>query len=813
MMHKFAATAALTVSRATVGLALGTLTFSAALAQETADDEGDQLTLPKMVVTSTRKELQDALSPGVVSVVYPDDAKGEHKSLPELLDRIPGVYVRRVAGTGQYTTASIRGSAPSQVNIYIDGVPFNLASETAADLSTIPISNVERVEVYRGTTPARFSGAPLGGAINIVTKKPEGLGGTVEAGVSSFVGRQGGASASAPLGGGTLLVGMNHDESKGNFKWDSLALSAQQNGIPYYASGPNWRDGILSTTTNNSDVPIERTRKNNSYDKDDVLVKWQDDAFYAKWAYTYMDRYLPTSTWGGGTIGLGVHNNLTDVGSSYCIYSSPGVTGGCQSTRQNTSRQKQGQHDAVAGWHDTFDDLTLGLNLSMMNKSARFEATDPPGTFFVGQEWTANHTRRYGTAADAAYQLGDDWAVDQLLELHGGFYRETFHADMSGDWTGTDFVDRIRRYKTDIQAQNTVTLNFLDGLQITPLGRLERMVGDTTVGTSNIVGVGSNLGTEGNSGWQPSGSISAKKTIGEGWQAFGSWGSYSRYPNFYEIYGDGIWVRPNIEGSGNDVHIVPLSREFGHNADIGFGWDGDLGYTLLGKDLKGGFRATYFERKTKNEITLYSSPVGAKYVNSGDTYTHGGELEGYVVWGKRADLQFAVTRQEGWYQNDGYRYYGGSTPGQRYPGLTNRTLNNPDLAANLRLNLHWLDGDLVTFAEVKHTGRVFRTVTGFERSLTTFDTGLHYTLGHGAKVSFGVNDLFNQGPKQSYYPGGTQSSQASASGYDCSNSPYGEVLCNIINAGQTTWDYIPVTYNVQYPQQGRTVYATLAWAF
>lgn len=809
MMQTFAAKAAHTVSRATLGLALGAFGISVALAQEAADDGdgGENITLPKMVVTSTRKELQDALSPGVVSVVYPDDVKGEHKSLPELLDRIPGVYVRRVAGTGQYTTASIRGSAPSQVNIYIDGVPFNLASETAADLSTIPISNVERVEVYRGTTPARFSGAPLGGAINIVTKKPEGLGGAVEAGASSFVGRQGGASATAPVFGGTLLVGMNHDESKGNFKWDNLAISATQDTY-IYNSVQAWKDGTL-TPVNTSDVPVERTRRNNSYDKDDVLVKWQDDAFYAKWAYTYMDRYLPTTTWGGNTLGWSAHNQLTDVGY-YCADASDPST--CQSVRQNTTRQKQGQHDAVAGWRDTFDDLTLGLNLSMMDKNARFRATDPPGTFFVGQEWTANQTRRYGAAADAAYQLGDGWAVDQLLELHGGFYRETFHSDMSGDWTSTDFVDRTRRYKTDIQAQNTLTLNFLDGLQITPLGRLERMVGDTTVGTSNMVGVGSNLGTEGNSGWQPSGSISAKKTIGEGWQAFGSWGSYSRYPNFYEIYGDGIWVRPNIEGSGSDVHIVPLSREFGHNADIGFGWDGDLGYTLLGKDLKGGFRATYFERKTKNEITLYSSPVGAKYVNSGDTYTHGGELEGYVVWGKRADLQFAVTRQEGWYQNDGYRYYGGSTPGQRYPGLTNRTLNNPDLAANLRLNLHWLDGDLVTFAEVKHTGRVFRMVNSFERSLTTFDTGLHYTLGHGAKVSFGVNDLFNQGPKQSYYYGDQAGNIGSVVGQDC--SAYGSLawICEI-SGGGAIYDSQPVTYNVQYPQQGRTVYATLAWAF
>ncbi|MBN9424760.1 MAG: hypothetical protein BGO63_13070 [Candidatus Accumulibacter sp. 66-26] len=133
----------------------------AAVAEPAADTrEGREAQLPLVVVTDSRADLKDILSPGVVSVAYPDDVKGEHKSIPDLLDQIPGVYVRRMSGSGHYTTASIRGSAPSQVNIYIDGVPLNTASETAADLSTLPISNVERVEVYRGTTPARRSAAP-----------------------------------------------------------------------------------------------------------------------------------------------------------------------------------------------------------------------------------------------------------------------------------------------------------------------------------------------------------------------------------------------------------------------------------------------------------------------------------------------------------------------------------------------------------------------------------------------------------------------------------------------------------------------------
>lgn len=47
---------------------------------------------------------------------------------------------------------------------------MNLNGDSAVNLSAIPVDNVERIEVYRGYVPARFSGAPLGGAINIVTK-------------------------------------------------------------------------------------------------------------------------------------------------------------------------------------------------------------------------------------------------------------------------------------------------------------------------------------------------------------------------------------------------------------------------------------------------------------------------------------------------------------------------------------------------------------------------------------------------------------------------------------------------------------------
>ena len=87
------------------------------------------------------------------------------QSLPDLLERVPGLHIVRARGRGAYTVASIRGSTSAQVAVYVDGSLRNLGSEAAVDLSAIPVGEVERIEVYRGYIPVRFTEAGLGWGI------------------------------------------------------------------------------------------------------------------------------------------------------------------------------------------------------------------------------------------------------------------------------------------------------------------------------------------------------------------------------------------------------------------------------------------------------------------------------------------------------------------------------------------------------------------------------------------------------------------------------------------------------------------------
>lgn len=783
-----------------------------ALAQQVSEPDtipniARQVSRTDIVVTaSSRDALRNTLSPGAVSVIYPDDTKGEHKSMPDLLDQVPGVFVRRVNGTGQYTTASIRGSAPSQVNIYVDGVPYNISGESAADISTIPVSNIERIEVYRGTVPARFSGSPLGGAINIVTKRAKSLSGTISGGIRSFGGWQTSGNLNLPLLGGSLLLGADAEGSKGDFDYIYYAFDQVRNtrfgtGADGLPNTPfSIYDAIAGKRVSSGayDYPTRRTRQNNGFERYNGLARWTDDHFSIKYSFTSLRRFMPQ--------GAGYANDYT---SDLPAWSYPNVpadvlapttTDIIKTTITNPRRrQVQQQHDVALGWQDRFGALELSAALNFSDRTQNYDNLDLTGLATLGAYWTRFHTQRYGGQVDLAYTLGSS-PVTQRLELHAQASQETMWADASAAKCDapvppSEFYCRFRRQLVSFQAQDSIIVHPLGDLQITPVVRVDRLFGPVLGRYRNPVVSGS-----GDFDWQPTFGVSVKKEFG-GWLFFADTGTYNRYPNFYEIYGDGAYVTP---GSGDVADQIQLSREHGRNTDIGIGWNG-----AIASDLRASLRTALFVREAQDEITLLAQSAGARYVNSGTTVTRGAEFEGNLILGQRADVQAALSYQKGRYTRGTYYWFGGASARQLAGDRPVYKLGLPNFAANARLNLHFLDGALTTFGEVRHVGRRYtsqlqKPVSGvtpyiYEKPLTTFDLGAHYKFDSGIALSLGVNDIFNAGPKQRQYNEGAVPTTAPG-------------LCN----GSSGCTPSPLTLsemNVAYPQQGRTVFLTIARSF
>ena len=132
-----------------------------------ADRPEEEVDLDTVTVVGTNEfeELKQSGFP--ITIIDPEKFAARGMTVTELLERVPGVRVRRSGGLGSATRISIRGLEGKRVKIYIDGSPLN-APDGSFAIDDIPIHVIERIEVYKGVVPAKLGGDGLGGAVNIV---------------------------------------------------------------------------------------------------------------------------------------------------------------------------------------------------------------------------------------------------------------------------------------------------------------------------------------------------------------------------------------------------------------------------------------------------------------------------------------------------------------------------------------------------------------------------------------------------------------------------------------------------------------------
>ncbi len=94
------------------------------------------------------------------------------RDLADVLRAVPGARVRSYGGIGQYATISLRGSTAEQVAVLLDGVPLNRALGGPVDLSLLPVSQIDRVTVFRGFAPVASGVTTLGGLVDVRSRLP-----------------------------------------------------------------------------------------------------------------------------------------------------------------------------------------------------------------------------------------------------------------------------------------------------------------------------------------------------------------------------------------------------------------------------------------------------------------------------------------------------------------------------------------------------------------------------------------------------------------------------------------------------------------
>lgn len=147
-------------------------------------------TLAESVVTGTRLAVKRELLPVPVTVVGREEiARSDAFTvLPSLMNNIPGLFVssRGVSGYGVSNGAAgginLRGlgAGSGRILILIDGHPQfeSIYGHPVAD--EYLGANVSRVEVSRGSSSVLYGSNAMGGAINIITRKPEKDGNSID---------------------------------------------------------------------------------------------------------------------------------------------------------------------------------------------------------------------------------------------------------------------------------------------------------------------------------------------------------------------------------------------------------------------------------------------------------------------------------------------------------------------------------------------------------------------------------------------------------------------------------------------------------
>ncbi|MCH2175103.1 MAG: TonB-dependent receptor [Lentisphaeria bacterium] len=131
--------------------------------------------LPPVFITATPQERDLVTIPAATTVITRSDLdEMPIKNVSEALRYVPGINVRDYGSGDRSSQVDVRGfgeTGPANSIILVDGRKLNNSTLKSPDLSTIPLANVERIEVLRGGGAVLYGNGATGGVINIITKR------------------------------------------------------------------------------------------------------------------------------------------------------------------------------------------------------------------------------------------------------------------------------------------------------------------------------------------------------------------------------------------------------------------------------------------------------------------------------------------------------------------------------------------------------------------------------------------------------------------------------------------------------------------
>ncbi len=169
-----------------------------------------------VVSASSVEEQRTALNTRVDVITRSRLETTARTSVGEVLREVPGVVSRRGSEGTTAAGQQVQGLDSRQVAVLIDGQPVVGArgiKSGVVNLDRQPVDQLDRIEVVKGASSALFGSDAIGGAINLITRQPDGpLEISASASGGSFGARDVGAAAGAKRGPLSLYAAAGRHE-------------------------------------------------------------------------------------------------------------------------------------------------------------------------------------------------------------------------------------------------------------------------------------------------------------------------------------------------------------------------------------------------------------------------------------------------------------------------------------------------------------------------------------------------------------------------------------------------------------------------
>ena len=158
-------------------LLISLVSFSPLHAASNIDDV--PVTMEEVVVTATRDKQETRKAPANVTVITAEEiSKSGATTVVEVLDKLESIQFRTSSGNSSQSLIDMRGFGgdnPHGKNlVMLDGRRLNRTDLFSISWLQMPVNNIERIEIVRGSGSVLYGDAAIGGVINIITKKGKG---------------------------------------------------------------------------------------------------------------------------------------------------------------------------------------------------------------------------------------------------------------------------------------------------------------------------------------------------------------------------------------------------------------------------------------------------------------------------------------------------------------------------------------------------------------------------------------------------------------------------------------------------------------